>query len=385
ENPWVSAISLNLSTPLPLCKNFGKTGSLENVELMLALTNAENRSWQKKAVERVVLEAVQKAYWELVGALKRLQIVMDAGKTLKAMAARTRRLFEQGYKTSYDKAQVEADLGNMENRQEIAWNDLVVNSNRLMELLGMASDTLILPVNYSRELNGVRKIDPAQAVADAFNRRPDLKVVQTDYESSDTLYHYRKNQVKPDLSFSFSVSLSQTDTYWGYSSLKESWENLFGPDNEYYSFGIVFRWPFGNHAAKSALRRSRKALKRNQTRIRIKKNDIVKEVNTAISAVEIIDRQILFAEKNLEGTTFAYEKALELREDDQQVSDFELLHKYNELINARLVLLNALVRHKISQVEFLSAKGEFSGQEGDFNPSKRLESEGHVGGAGNIQ
>ncbi|MFH1491229.1 MAG: TolC family protein [Pseudomonadota bacterium] len=359
DNPWSSALSFNFSSPVPFCKNFGQSGSFENVDSVLARMQENIQSSRKREVERVVIEDVKKTYWDLTGALKRLQIMIDARNTLKAMAERTIRLFKQGYKTSYDRAQVEADLGNMENRVEIAWNELVIKSNRLMELLGMAGDTLILPLRYSRDLTSELNIDPARAVVEAFDKRPDLKVVQTEYESSDTLYGYRKNQVKPDITFSFSFSLSQTDAYWGYFSLMDSWEHLADPDNENYFMGIVFRWPIGNHAAKSALRRSRAALRRNKTRITLKKNDIVKEVNTAISAVEIINNQISFAKKNLERMAFAYEKALELREDNRQVSDFELLRKYNELINSRLVLLNALIGHKKSQVELLSAKGEF--------------------------
>lgn len=365
NNPWSSSISFNFSTPLPYSKYFGSYGSFANVDSKVAHINTKNQLWQQRVVEKTVIEEIQKTYWDLVWAVKRLQIINEACETLETMAFRINRLFKQGYKTSYDKAQAEASLGNMENQEEIAWNYLMVKSNRLVELLGLQNNTLVLPVQYTRELDTSPDLDPASAISDAFYRRPELKVAQAEYESNEILYRYRKNQVKPDIRFSFSLSLSQTDTYWGYPSFIDSWKNIFHPDNEYYSFGITMNFPFGNRAAKSALKRSKKAKKRSKDRINIKKISITKEVNRAISAVEINNHRVGFAKNNLDKMSSVYKKAQELREGDQQISDFELLHKYNEVINARLTLLNALIEHKKSQIELLFAKGEYSGIEND--------------------
>ena len=245
DNPWSSALTLNASTPLPLCKGFGTYGSYDQVETLLAETGTATRAWEIEDMERVLAERVQKAYWDLVGALMRLDILMEARRTLETLAVRTRRLFEWGYKTAYDKAQVEAELQYMENREEMAWNDLMVRSSGLMELLGLQGDIVLLPVRYSRSLIRSQDLKAAPSMADSVGKRPDLKALQTEHQAARVRFEYRKNQMRPDLSLSCSFGLSQTDTYWGYPSLKDSWEHLAEPDNHNYYIGLVFRWPLG--------------------------------------------------------------------------------------------------------------------------------------------
>ena len=63
------------------------------------------------------------------------------------------------------------------------------------------------------------------------------------------------------------------------------------------------------------------------------------------------------AKKNLELKEFSYQKALELREQYQQISDFELLKKYGELLDAKNAYIDSLIRYQKSYVEFLSAAG----------------------------
>ena len=360
DNPWSSSLTLNASTPLPFCKSFGAYGSFDHVDSLLAETRTKTRAREVEDMERVLAESVQKAYWDLVWALTRLDILMEGRRTLEALAARTRRLFEWGYKTAYDKAQVEAELRHMENREEVAWNDLMVRSSRLMELLGQQGDVVILPVRYSRALIRSLNTEFAPSIAGSLERRPDLKALQTEHEAARVRFEYRKNQVLPDLELSCRFGLSQTDTYWGYSSLKDSWEHLAEPDNHNYYIGLVFRWPLGNHAAKSAFRRSRSALRKSEKTVTNKINHIVNEINDSQSSVKTTRRMVSFACEAFKSSSSTYKKAVEMRGNDQQITDFELLNKHKEWITSKLNMLNALIAYQKSRAELLSARGRIS-------------------------
>lgn len=361
RNPWSSSLALNLKTPLPFSKDFGAYGTLGNVNTKLARANKTQKQWEKSAVTNDILTEVQITYWTLVRDLVKLQIVMDARINLKKMAVRTEALFLEGSRTAYEKAQVEAELTITKNREEITWSDIAVSSNRLAELLGMSPSVLIIPIRYGKLLKQSIVVDPEKSLHDAIRQRPDLKVVQSEFESSNILFKYRQNQILPDLKLHFNLSLGQIDTYYGYSDITDSWANLFNPDHTFAFVSLVYRWPIGNRAAKSALQRERVTRKQNKSRLILKKNEIIDEINRAIASAKSTEVEIASAESNFRLKKLTYEKALKLRETFQEISEFELLRQYNDFINSQLGLLDALIRHRISQIELMAARGEFSG------------------------
>lgn len=361
DNPWSSSLSLNASTPLPFCKGFGAYGSIDHVDSLLAEARTRALAWRVRDMERLLTERVHEAYWDLVAALTRLDILMDARSTLEDMAARTLRLFEWGYKTAYDKAQGEAELLSLENRQEIAWRDLVIHSNRLAELLGLEGDVMLLPIHYTWTLKRSLDAEGSPSIPDAVSRRPDLKVLRSEHEAVEVRHRYRKNQVRPDLVLSCSLGLSQTDTLWGFSSLRDSWEHLAEPDNQHYFVGLILRWPLGNRAARSALRSSESALRKSKKTVKNTINHIVNEIKTSQSAIRTSKNMVLYADDRFEKSALTYQKALHMRENDDQISDFELLNVHHEMIQSKLTVLDALITHQKSRAALLSAGGALSG------------------------
>ena len=131
---------------------------------------------------------------------------------------------------SREKAQVDANFENILNKEEIAWTAMIASSNRLTELLGYGPETFILPVEYTPVLTEKITFDREGVIDSALENRPELKAANSDLESSDVFFRFRKNQNRPDLSLSFNLSFSQVETYYGYDSWNESMGNLFDPD-----------------------------------------------------------------------------------------------------------------------------------------------------------
>ena len=357
NNPWASSLNFGLTSPLPYCKNFGKSGSTLYVQKRLAEINKIKGTWQEKTQINNTLAIANFAYWDLVSSVTKLQTVIAHRKRLEAHAKRTNRLFKEGNRTTYEKAQVDANFENILNREEIAWTNMITASNRLAELLGYSSEVIIFPVEYTPALNESVAFDQDKAVENAMENRPDLKTAYSDLESSTVFYQFKQNQKKPDLSFSFNFSFSQVDTYYGYESWGESAGNLFDPDTSYIFAGIQYRWPVGKKADKSALKQADIRKRQNLRRIKMKENEIITELNQVISRLNSTENQIMQAKKNLELKEFSYKKALELREQYQQISDFEVLEKYGELLDAQNAYIDSQIRYKKSHVEFLSVTG----------------------------
>lgn len=357
ENPWSSTLSFSFSTPVPFCKNYGAYGSRDNIDPKLAQIKIESMLWHKKNVENTILSNVHKAFWELVGNLQRLRVIQQAKGNLSLMAEKTTRLYLEKMRTSYDKAQVDGDLGIMESREELVLNDLLINSNRLQELLGMRENILLLPTAYENLLAQTVTEEEIQTDYADTGGRADLLEIYTDLTSSKAMFKYMENQALPEVNFSLSVNYSQENTYFGYKSFADSWGNIFTPDNENYFIGIMYKMPLGNNAAKANLQRARVAKNRNESRVILKENSVITEINIALAKVQLNEGQVFLATEKLKLMEAAYRKAVDLREESLEITDFEILYKHRDLIDARLGLVTTLVDRRKALVDLLTAKG----------------------------
>jgi outer membrane protein TolC len=364
--PWTTSFVANFTTPLPFSKNFGPYGSVANVGVMLADRNDRLAAWNLEAQANAALNAVDGAYWEVVRAVRQLQIRMEQRLVLEALAEQAKRLFEAKTITTYDKAQTDANLENIKNQEQIAWNNFIASSNILVELLNYEPGTLILPAGYSADLLAAEgrppiPIEPKEAFDIAMERRPEIKASQIAIESSDILVKHRQTQIRPDLNLTAGVALNQSNAILGYASWDDSFSNVFSPDASNFFVGVNFRIPFGNLAARSALSQAR--ISRNQATDQSQQviNAVTQEINTVISDAYSTHARIKQSRANLDLAQLAYSKA-ELLKGQGLVTDFELLRKLSDLLSARSTYIDTLVDYRRTRARLLSAEGVLAAQ-----------------------
>lgn len=354
--PWTTSFLAAFTTPLPFSRNFGPYGFFPTVGVMLAERGDRKADWTVAARVNSVLRDVDGAYWELVRSIKQLQITIEQREVLESLAKHAQVLFEARAIIAYDKAQVDADLEDLRNREQIGWNNYVAASNSLVELLDYERDRVILPVQYSAELEVPVTVDPVAAFASAMQHRPEIKTSQLDVESSDIFFKHRKVQTLPDLTLSAGVFMNQSDAVLGYEDWTDSFSNVFDPDQENFFVSVNFRIPLGNRAVKSALSQARiqrdQAVDQSQQTI----NAVIQELNTVIAAIYSTQATIAQAKLNLELAQLAYDKASGLTEQGL-ITSFELLRKLNDLFSARSAYIDTLVDHKKTRAQLLAAQG----------------------------
>jgi outer membrane efflux protein len=125
DRPWTSSFFAALTSPLPFSKNFGPYGSFANVQVRLAKVRERQADWAVESSINTVLRDVDDAYWELVRSIKLLQIIHEQRQVLEDLVKHAQQLFEAQSITAYDHVQFEADLENIKNQAEIAWNSLI--------------------------------------------------------------------------------------------------------------------------------------------------------------------------------------------------------------------------------------------------------------------
>ncbi|MGF1612413.1 MAG: TolC family protein [Gammaproteobacteria bacterium] len=361
--PWTTAFTASLDTALPWSKDFGPYGSVANVGVLLAKVGERQADWSLTAAINGTLLAADDAYWELVRSLLQLEIAQNQAETLTARAARADKLYEARQITTYEKAQIDTELANIESQQELAWAAVVRNSNRLGELLDYPEEVILLPQRYAQALQQAVVVDEHSAFSTARLSRPELNVARLGLESSRILFNNSQAQTRPDLFLTFRVALSQDDRVLGYESFEDSLSNTFSPDISDYFVGLSFRVPFGNREVRSRSAQAR--LQRDQARDTVQQTEIavIQQINTVMAAINSTQAQIAASEAGLQNAELAFAKAQDLREQGL-VTEFELLQKLNDRLFSQAGYIDALIEHRKTQAQLLAAQGTLVTQYG---------------------
>lgn len=354
--PWSSSFSSGFTTPLPFSRNFGFYGSFANVTVKLADISQRQADLALVATANAVLRDINGSYWELVRALLQLYITRAQRHVLEDLSARRAKQYNLRQLTNYDRAQLEADLANIANNEELAWNNVITNSNRIVELLNYDNAVIVVPTNYIGRLQQLVVVDEHQAFTTAMERRPETLISQLALESSEVLVQHRRIQTLPDLFLNASVELTQVGNGLGYNSWEDSMSNLFNPDFSNYTVGLSFRIPFGNRAVKAALGQARSSRTQALDNLFFTRNNVTQELNSIVTTTYTTQSQINQSQANLNLANLAYTKAVGLREQ-QLSSEFELLTKLSDLLNAKAAYINALVDHQKTRAQLEAAQG----------------------------
>ncbi len=123
EAPWTTSLNASLTVPFPFTKDFGPEAP-QDVAIRLAKIDAERSMWDLKAEVNSTLLFTDVFYWNLVGALKNLEVTIKNRESLDKLFKLTNEQLDQGKVTAYGKDQVEAEVLRVKDLEEQAWNSL---------------------------------------------------------------------------------------------------------------------------------------------------------------------------------------------------------------------------------------------------------------------
>lgn len=355
SNAYVSTLSVGFATPLPFGKNFGPYGTRQAVDLKLAQVQITRSDFEHELVANNTLLAVDNAYWDLVASLKVLQIAGEQKEILEQLRKRGQSFFKLGEINDYSMNQIEARLSRMRGREALAWNGLIAASETLSNLLNGNIAELLLPVAYQESLERVPNIDPDLALRNAMERNVDIKRSQTLLDASQIELSHRINQAKPDLTVSASLSLGQSNQVFGYNSLERSLSNILNPDIRTMSIGFTYRIPLGNGAVKAALGQARVGVMQARDQLTQSQNQIVQQLSASMDALQSGMKQTELSRINMKLAEDAFGAATRRRALGL-ITEFELLEIQNDLLNARLNHVDALVQYRKNIARVLASQ-----------------------------
>src|ERR1044071_4590404 len=190
--------SLSFSYTQPLFRGLKIDASRRQIQIArknLSLTDAQFR---QRAIDTIT--NVQRAYWDLVFALRSLQVQRDAVSTARSQLEHNKRLVNEGQLAPIDVVAAEAQISSFEQRVFSALEDISRSENNLKNLIAQnqkaqlwnESIVPIDPVDLA-----VPNVSLPDALQTAMENRPELQQSNVLKEINQIDQRYFKDQTKP--------------------------------------------------------------------------------------------------------------------------------------------------------------------------------------------
>jgi HAE1 family hydrophobic/amphiphilic exporter-1 len=290
--------ALTFTYTQPLLRGFKIDNSRRQIEIArknLSLTDAQFR---QRAIETIT--SVQRAYWDLVFALRNLQIQRDAVRDSRAQLEHNRRLVSEGQLAPIDIVASESQVAGFEQSLFSALEDVSKTENNLKNLIAENRQAPLWSVSIvptdSVDVS-VPEVSLPEALKTAMDNRPELQQSNIAREINQIDRKYFEDQTKPEIDLTgtygvvglagsinnnainpflsttvlrdrvnvlsqlaglplLSTPAPQTfpgDLIGGYS---QSLQNLFSNQFNNYRVGVQINLPLRNRTAEAALGRS---------------------------------------------------------------------------------------------------------------------------------
>src|SRR6185369_11899128 len=374
--------SFSLSYVQPLVRGLRFDNQRRQIEIgkkNLSLTDAQFR---QRAIEAIT--NVQRAYWDLVFALRNLQVQRDAVSVARTQLEHNRRLVNEGQLAPIDLVASESQISTYEQGVYSALEDVTRFENTLKNLIAkdqsasLWSDSIVPTDSVDMS---VPQIPLPDALKTAMDNRPELQQSEVLREINQIEQRYYKDQTKPEIDvigtygstglagtvatginpLSASSQLvrdrvDQLSTLAGLQALPITPPTTFSPNlvgsygqsienllaNRYNNFkvGVQVNFPLRNRTAEAQLGRSLLEAQRITTQREQIEQTIQVEVRNSLQAVRSAETRLrsAIAAREYNEQQFASEQR---KLDAGQSTVFLVLERQNALTTAKGMELKA--------------------------------------------
>jgi outer membrane protein len=207
-NPvFTTSLGATLTQPLLRGRSFDQ--DRRTIEIAKRNLSLSDTQFRQRTIETIT--TVQRGYWDLVYALRNLQVQRDSVKDAKQQLEHNRRLVQEGQLAQIDIVAAETQVANFEQSVYDALNSVTVAENNLKNLIAKdkndaiwnASVVPVDPVDLSAPSTTL-----PEALDVALQNRPELEINQTqkDINALDQRFYREQNKPKIDLVASYSVT-----------------------------------------------------------------------------------------------------------------------------------------------------------------------------------
>jgi len=383
--------SFNLSITQPLFRGRSFDQPRRVIEIAKRNLSLTDTQFRQRSIE--IITNVQRAYWDLVYALRNLQVQRDGVRDAKEQLEHNKRLVDEGQLAPIDVVAAETQVANIEQGVYEALEIVGRAENTLKNLIAQNKDDAlwresIVPTD-SVDLEAPRTTLP-EALGLALENRPEIEInkVQKDINEIDQKFYREQTKPQIDLTASYTssgVGGSQNPDFVPFFTAtclpadtacleeqarralaqQKQLETLTGSSitdvfaNRYPTFraGVTFNLPlFGDKTAKANLGKSLVQSEQITTQRQQIEQIIQVDVRNALQAVRTAEARLRSAAISRENSQKQYES--EQRKLDAGQSDvYKVLERQTALITARSNELRAQTELNKSIADLQRATG----------------------------
>ena len=373
--------SLTFSYVQPLVRGLKIDNTRRQIEIAKKNLSLTDTQFRQRAIETIT--NVQRAYWDLVFALRSLQVQRDAVAVARTQLEHNRRLVNEGQLAPIDLVASESQIATYEQGVFSALEDVTRFENTLKNLIakdsvaGIWGDSIV--PSDSVDLS-VPQISLPDALKTAKDNRPELQQSEVLKQINEIDQHYYKDQSKPAIdligtygSSGLSGTVSTTNPFTGSNqelrdrvdelsrrlglqalpitppttfspnlvgSYGQSLENLLVNRYNNFKVGVQISLPLRNRTAEAQLGRSLVEGQRIATQREQLEQTIQVEVRNALQSVRSAETRLRAAVASREFNEQQYASE-QRRLDAGQSTVFLVLERQTALTNAKGMELKA--------------------------------------------
>ncbi len=346
--------TLTLTFTQPLLRNFSIDQNRRQIQLAKKSLDLSDSQFRQRVIE--IINSVQRAYWDLVFAIRNEEIARDSVELTRTQLENNQKQVEAGTLAPIELRSTEAALEARKGDVIIALQNITTAENTLKGLLIKdANDQMwyseIEPTDQPQFGQPNFNLDEATRLA--LTNRPELEQMRLQMQQKDVDIKFFENQTKPQVDFigvygdtgvagtpsSSSLGTNVPSRFQG--GYFQALNNLFSQDFRTYQFGVRVSFPWRNRTAEGNLGRTLAEARQLDARQRQLVQSVQIDVRNALQAVEATRQRFeaaraarVAAEAQLKGEEEKFRAGLS--------TNFFVLQRQNDLAVARGTEVRAL-------------------------------------------
>ena len=201
--------ALTFTYTQPLVRGLKFDNSRRQIEIARKNLSLSDAQFRQRAIETIT--SVQRAYWDLVFALRNLQIQKDAVRDARSQLEHNKRLVNEGQLAPIDVVAAEAQISTFEQSLYTALEDVSRTENNLKNMIAenhqssLWAESIVPTDSVNLDVPDINLTD---ALKSAMDNRPELAQSMAAKEINEIDQRFLKDQTKPaiDLVGSYGIS-----------------------------------------------------------------------------------------------------------------------------------------------------------------------------------
>lgn len=351
--PLVVRDALTLTLRQPLLRGFGFDIRVPQANVLRARWSSEASAQELRVRLADAIQSTENLYWDLVLALKGLEVQAGSLRLAKDQLDLTRRQIDSGVLPPSDLIQAESVLAQRQLSMVRATASIDDARDRLWRALGGKADDAgraMLPLDAPTFDQAPVDLDAALVMAQ--DRRPELLAMENQVKQANLGVAVATNELMPELNVDLGLGVVGQD-----STFADAARKLGTFEARTFSAGVEFSWTPAMQGGIGGMQQARANRRIATTSMEQARVEVELEVRAAHRELVTAGRQVHAAARFRD----AAERSLAIEERrflDGISSNFLIAQRQEELAQSQLAELSALIAHRKARTGWEIATGQ---------------------------